>query len=42
LEVKKGTALLGREDYGYDVMNRLISVTREDNKQDQFGYYRDG
>ena len=42
LDVKKGTNLLAREDYGYDVMNRLISVTREDNKQDQFGYYRDG
>jgi RHS repeat-associated protein len=42
LEVKRGATLLGREDYGYDVMNRLISVTREDNKQDQFGYYRDG
>jgi RHS repeat-associated protein len=42
LEVKKGAMSLGREDYGYDVMNRLISVTREDNKQDQFGYYRDG
>jgi RHS repeat-associated protein len=42
LEVKKGTTLLGREDYGYDAMSRLTSVTREDNKQDQFGYYRDG
>jgi YD repeat-containing protein len=42
LEVKKGATSLGREDYGYDMMNRLISVTREDNKQDQFGYYRDG
>jgi RHS repeat-associated protein len=42
LEVKKSTMSLGREDYGYDVMNRLISVTWEDNKQDQFGYYRDG
>ena len=42
LEVKKGATSLGREDYGYDVMNRLVSVTREDNKQDQFGYYRDG
>ncbi|MFZ0916979.1 MAG: hypothetical protein WAN04_08815, partial [Candidatus Udaeobacter sp.] len=39
LEVKKGATSLGREDYGYDVMNRLTSVTREDNKQDQFGYY---
>jgi RHS repeat-associated protein len=30
------------EAYLYDSMNRLTSVTREDNKQDQFGYYRDG
>jgi RHS repeat-associated protein len=42
LEVKKGTTLLGREDYGYDALSRLVSVTREDNKQDQFGYWWDG
>ena len=42
LEVKKGATLLGRENYAYDAMSRLGSVTREDNKQDQFGYYRDG
>ena len=42
LDVKKGASLLGREDYGYDVMNRLVSTTREDNKQDQYGYYWDG
>jgi RHS repeat-associated protein len=42
LEVKKGASLLGREDYGYDAMNRLVSTTREDNKQDQYGYWWDG
>jgi RHS repeat-associated protein len=42
LDVKKGASLLGREDYGYDVMNRLVSITREDNKQDQYGYWWDG
>ena len=42
LEIKKGAILLGREDYGYDELNRLISTTREDNKQDQFDYYFDG
>jgi RHS repeat-associated protein len=42
LDVKKGANLLGREDYGYDAMNRLVSVTREDNRQDQFAYWFDG
>jgi RHS repeat-associated protein len=42
LDVKKGANLFGREDYGYDAMNRLVSTTREDNKQDQYGYYWDG
>ena len=42
LEIKKGATLLGREDYGYDELNRLTSTTREDNKQDQFDYYFDG
>jgi RHS repeat-associated protein len=42
LDVKKGANLLGREDYSYDTMNRLVSVTREDNKQDQFAYWFDG
>jgi RHS repeat-associated protein len=42
LELKKGASLLGREDYGYDAMNRLVSTTREDNRQDQYGYYLDG
>jgi RHS repeat-associated protein len=42
LDVRKGNNTLGHEGYSYDAMNRLISVTREDNKQDQFGYYRDG
>jgi RHS repeat-associated protein len=42
LDVKKGATLLGREDYGYDAMNRLTSVTREDNRQDQFAYWFDG
>jgi RHS repeat-associated protein len=42
LDVKKGAVLLGREDYGYDAMNRLASVTREDNRQDQFAYWFDG
>jgi RHS repeat-associated protein len=30
------------EDYGYDEMSRLTSVTREGNRQDRFGYYWDG
>lgn len=42
LEVKKGASPLGYEDYGYDAMNRLVSTTREDNKQDQYGYWWDG
>lgn len=41
-EVKTGATLLSREDYGYDTMNRLVSTTREDNKQDQFAYWWDG
>src|SRR5581483_7414367 len=40
-EVKKGATLLSREDYGYDSMNRLVSTTREDNRQDQFAYWWD-
>jgi RHS repeat-associated protein len=42
LDIKKGAILLGREDYGYDAMSRVVSVTREDNRQDQFAYYFDG
>ena len=42
LDVKKGTTTLGHEGYVYDSMNRLRSVTREDNKTDSFTYYLDG
>ncbi len=41
-DVKKGTTTLSYEVYGYDAMSRLRTVTREDNKQDQFIYYWDG
>jgi RHS repeat-associated protein len=33
---------LGYENYGYDGMSRLNSVSREYGGQDQFGYYYDG
>ncbi len=39
MDVKKGATLLSHEGYGYDVLNRLISTTREGNIQDQFGYW---
>ena len=42
VDVKKGNNILGSEDYGHDDMSRLISVTRNDNKQDWFSYYLDG
>jgi len=42
LDVKKGANTLGHEGYVYDSMNRLRSVTREDNKTDSFTYYLDG
>jgi RHS repeat-associated protein len=42
LDVKKGANILGHEGYVYDSMNRLRSVTREDNKTDSFTYYLDG
>jgi RHS repeat-associated protein len=41
-DVKKGTTTLSYEAYTYDAMSRLRTVTREDNKQDQFNYYWDG
>jgi RHS repeat-associated protein len=41
VRVSKGITL-GQEDYAYDQMSRLQSITRDDNKQDQFGYYLDG
>jgi RHS repeat-associated protein len=42
LDLKKNGNTLGHEGYGYDEMSRLKSVTREDNKQDRFTYYKDG
>jgi RHS repeat-associated protein len=42
LDVKKGANTLGHEGYVYDSMDRLRSVTREDNKADSFTYYLDG
>jgi RHS repeat-associated protein len=37
-DVKKGTSTLSTEAYGFDVMSRLTSVNREDNKRDAFAY----
>jgi RHS repeat-associated protein len=44
LEVKNTDTggILASETYTHDGMNRLRTVTREDNKQDQFYYYLDG
>jgi RHS repeat-associated protein len=42
VDLKKGGNTLGHEGHGYNTMNRLESVTREDNKQDRFTYYKDG
>ena len=44
IEVKNTTTntTLGYENYNYDPMSRLQSVTREDNKQDGFTYYKNG
>jgi RHS repeat-associated protein len=42
LDLKKNGNTLGHEGYGYDEMSRLKSVTREDNKQDRFTYYKNG
>ncbi len=41
-DVKKYAYVLSSEAYTYDAMSRLTSVTREDGKEDQFGYYLDG
>jgi YD repeat-containing protein len=42
VDLKKGDTSLGHEGYAYDTASRLGSVTREDNKQDRFTYYKDG
>ena len=42
MDLKKGGNTLGHEGYGYDSASRLQSVTREDNKQDRFTYYKNG
>src|SRR4029077_7027076 len=42
LDLKKNGNTLGHEGYDYDEMSRLQSVTREDNKQDRFTYYKNG
>ena len=44
VELKNTTTntILGYEDYDYDPSSRLASVTREDNKQDRFTYYKNG
>ena len=42
MDLKKGGNTLGHEGYAYDEMNRLQSVTREDNKQDRFTFYKNG
>jgi RHS repeat-associated protein len=42
LDLQKPGATFAHEGYGYDAASRLGSVTREDNKQDQFTYYNDG
>ena len=34
--------VIGYESYGYDGMNRVTTITREDNKRDVFTYYKDG
>ena len=42
LDVKKGANTLGHEGYGYDAMNRLNSVARNQADNDSFTYYKDG
>src|SRR5207244_6847194 len=42
MDLKKGGNTLGHEGYGYDSASRLQSVTREDNKQVRFTYYKNG
>jgi RHS repeat-associated protein len=42
LDVMKDGTTLSSEVYGYDPMNRLTSVSREDSTSDSFGYYLDG
>lgn len=38
LEIKSGSYTLGYESYGFDAMNRVNAIEREDNKRDQFAY----
>jgi RHS repeat-associated protein len=42
VDLKHNGTRLARESYDYSLTGRLRTVTRLDNKQDQFGYYLDG
>jgi hypothetical protein len=42
LDLQNATGTISYENYGYDPMSRLTSVSRKDGTSDVFGYYLDG